>query len=123
MGTAVTVMVSPTALKTSMEYPSVLSRATWWSSSLTMSPRHSRYSGKSTVRAASVYSSKLHHVFPLSGISVTNFVMPDKCSVIQIVRTAQGLPVWPSECTAYLIVLAKLVGFQQLCIQRKNLQA
>ena len=38
---------------------------------------------------------KLHHVFPLSGISVTNFVMPDKCSVIQIVRAATVPPFGP----------------------------
>ena len=35
----VTAMVSPTALKTSMEYPSVPSGAAWWSTSLTISPR------------------------------------------------------------------------------------
>jgi hypothetical protein len=28
---------------------------------------------------------QLHHVLRLSGISVTNFVTPDKCSVIQMV--------------------------------------
>lgn len=34
-------------------------------------------------------------VLRLSGISVTNFVAPDKCSVIQMVRTGSAVPFGP----------------------------
>ena len=54
LGTAVTAIVSPTALKTSIEYPSVPSGATWRSISLAISPRLSRCSGTSHFRTASV---------------------------------------------------------------------
>jgi hypothetical protein len=38
---------------------------------------------------------ELHSVLRLSGMSVTNFVTPDKCSVIQMVRTASATPFGP----------------------------
>ena len=38
---------------------------------------------------------KLHSVLRRSGMSVTNFVTPDKCSVIQIVRTGSATPFGP----------------------------
>jgi hypothetical protein len=38
---------------------------------------------------------QFHGVPRLSGISVTNFVMPDKCSVIQMVRTVRVAPFGP----------------------------
>jgi hypothetical protein len=34
-------------------------------------------------------------VLRLSGVSVTNFVVPDKCSVIQMVRTVRTTPLGP----------------------------
>jgi hypothetical protein len=38
---------------------------------------------------------KSHFALRLSGISVINFVIPDKCSVIQIVRTDRIIPLGP----------------------------
>jgi hypothetical protein len=38
---------------------------------------------------------KLHLLLRLSGISVTNFVMPDACSVIQMLRIGSATPFGP----------------------------
>jgi hypothetical protein len=40
---------------------------------------------------------QFHPVFRLSGIKVTNFVLPDKCSVIQMVRTPRATPFYLDE--------------------------
>ena len=40
---------------------------------------------------------QLHHTLRLSGMSVTNFVTPNKCSAIQMVRTASVTPFGPAS--------------------------
>jgi hypothetical protein len=56
-------------------------------------------------------------------MSVTNFVMPDKCSVIQMVRTAKATPLGPVSRPRTSKYWPKLIGFQRCRVQRQNLLA